>query len=153
MLRAGDRLRAVDGVEVTVQEVRVYTGSQDMNDLTVADVHTYYVIAGTTAVLVHNCGPDLTAMGSDATSEVSRGVTKASRAYQKHMNRPDTTLINLGGRDARDMSEHLVEDVLTNPKTAVQSWNHPSFGDVHDFRLPDVGVRFTSNNEFIGFLD
>jgi hypothetical protein len=92
-------------------------------------------------------------MASDANSEVSRGVTKASRAYQKHMNRPGTTLINLGGRDARDMSEHLVGDVLTNPKTAVQSWNHPSFGDVHDFRMPDIGVRFTSNNEFIGFLD
>ncbi|WP_243715217.1 hypothetical protein [Micromonospora sp. KC207] len=27
-----------------------------MRDLTVADVHTYYVIAGDTPVLVHNCG-------------------------------------------------------------------------------------------------
>jgi len=54
-------LQAVDGVEVTVEEVRVYTDSHDMNDLTVADVHTYYVIAGDTPVLVHNtgCGPDI----------------------------------------------------------------------------------------------
>jgi len=27
-----------------------------MRDLTVARVHTYYVVAGTTPVLVHNCG-------------------------------------------------------------------------------------------------
>jgi hypothetical protein len=27
-----------------------------MRDLTVADLHTYYVIAGTSPVLVHNCG-------------------------------------------------------------------------------------------------
>jgi hypothetical protein len=29
-----------------------------MRDLTVADLHRYYVLAGTTPVLVHNCGPD-----------------------------------------------------------------------------------------------
>lgn len=29
-----------------------------MNDLTVAATHTYYVIAGNTPVLVHNCGTD-----------------------------------------------------------------------------------------------
>jgi hypothetical protein len=30
-----------------------------MRDLTVADLHTYYVVAGTTPVLVHNCGGGL----------------------------------------------------------------------------------------------
>jgi len=30
-----------------------------MRNLTVADLHTYYVIAGTTPVLVHNCGDAL----------------------------------------------------------------------------------------------
>ncbi|MER5702788.1 hypothetical protein ABT023_12705 [Micromonospora sp. NPDC002296] len=30
-----------------------------MRDLTVANVHTYYVIAGNTPVLVHNCGDAL----------------------------------------------------------------------------------------------
>jgi RHS repeat-associated protein len=36
--------------------VKTWTGLHDMRDLTVADVHTYYVIAGTISVLVHNCG-------------------------------------------------------------------------------------------------
>jgi hypothetical protein len=35
--------------------VKSYTGTKEMRDLTVADVHTYYVLAGTTPVLVHNC--------------------------------------------------------------------------------------------------
>ncbi len=56
-LVAGHALHA-DGREVaTVVAVRNYAdgGGRDMRDLTVADVHTYYVIAGTTPVLVHNC--------------------------------------------------------------------------------------------------
>ncbi|MFG1993930.1 LamG-like jellyroll fold domain-containing protein [Actinoplanes sp. NPDC048988] len=35
---------------------RTFAGAQPMHDLTVADLHTYYVLAGTTSVLVHNCG-------------------------------------------------------------------------------------------------
>jgi len=30
-----------------------------MHDLTIDTTHTYYVIAGTTPVLVHNCDPNL----------------------------------------------------------------------------------------------
>src|SRR5262249_2807618 len=53
-LSAGTRLFATDGYVVTVVAVRSVTGSRDMRDLTVADVHTYYVMAGNTPVLVHN---------------------------------------------------------------------------------------------------
>ncbi|NNJ62722.1 MAG: hypothetical protein HKP61_17645 [Dactylosporangium sp.] len=44
--------------EVIVLAVDNHTGTQIMRDLTVADTHTYYVIAGTVPVLVHNCGPN-----------------------------------------------------------------------------------------------
>ncbi|MFJ8583011.1 hypothetical protein [Micromonospora sp. NPDC093277] len=37
--------------------VTSYTGAKVMHDLTIDDIHTYYVLAGTTPVLVHNCGP------------------------------------------------------------------------------------------------
>lgn len=43
-------------VTVTVAEVDNYTGDALMHDLTVASTHTYYVLAGNTPVLVHNCG-------------------------------------------------------------------------------------------------
>jgi hypothetical protein len=38
--------------------VEVWTGLKWMQDLTVNDTHTYYVMAGNTPVLVHNCGKD-----------------------------------------------------------------------------------------------
>jgi large repetitive protein len=55
-LVAGHTLHADGGGAVTVVAVRNFTdgGGRDMRDLTVADVHTYYVIAGNTPVLVHN---------------------------------------------------------------------------------------------------
>jgi len=59
-LRAGDQLHPVDAAEaITVQAVHPYTGTREMRDLTVADVHTYYVMAGNTPVLVHNCGGEV----------------------------------------------------------------------------------------------
>jgi len=39
-----------------VVSVHRFTGAKDMRDLTVAQVHTFYVLVGTTPVLVHNCG-------------------------------------------------------------------------------------------------
>ncbi|WP_161557853.1 ricin-type beta-trefoil lectin domain protein [Micromonospora sicca] len=55
-LVVGHRLQTSDGDTVTVTKVRNYTGGADMHDLTVADIHTYYVVADATPILVHNCG-------------------------------------------------------------------------------------------------
>ncbi|WP_322780115.1 hypothetical protein, partial [Frankia sp. Cas4] len=98
-------------------------------------------------------GPEIDKLAADATSSIGPGVTKASRAYQKHMVRPNASLIRLGGRDARDMSEYLINDILTNPRTALQSWAHPQFGPVYDFQLSDIGARWYQSGGFIGFLD
>jgi hypothetical protein len=48
-------LTTPDGTTVQITAVTSHTGEQLMRDLTVADIHTYYVIAGDTPVLVHNC--------------------------------------------------------------------------------------------------
>ncbi|WP_329404853.1 polymorphic toxin-type HINT domain-containing protein [Streptomyces melanogenes] len=49
-----------DGTAASVQSSRSYSKHARTYNLTVADVHTYYVLAGSTPVLVHNtCGPDL----------------------------------------------------------------------------------------------
>ncbi|GAA0545446.1 hypothetical protein GCM10010172_28870 [Paractinoplanes ferrugineus] len=50
-LRTGDELSG----GATVTAVQPYTGSRFMHNLTVADLHTYYVVAAGTPVLVHNC--------------------------------------------------------------------------------------------------
>ncbi|MGW1192081.1 polymorphic toxin-type HINT domain-containing protein [Streptomyces sp. NPDC002559] len=53
-LRVGDELRTPNGVSTAVTEVRNQQGPQRTHDLTVSDLHTYYVLAGATPVLVHN---------------------------------------------------------------------------------------------------
>jgi flagellin-like hook-associated protein FlgL len=53
-LKTGDKLHSTGSAAILVKTVRNYAGSHTMNDLTVADVHTYYVVVGATPVLVHN---------------------------------------------------------------------------------------------------
>ncbi|WP_275592942.1 RHS repeat-associated core domain-containing protein [Actinokineospora baliensis] len=53
-LALGTRLRTPDGTAV-VADARVHTMTTRTYDLTVETVHTYYVLAGPAAVLVHNC--------------------------------------------------------------------------------------------------
>ncbi|MEU5638006.1 polymorphic toxin-type HINT domain-containing protein [Streptomyces milbemycinicus] len=53
-LTAGMQLRTNTGATVTVTAVRHFTKQQRTYDLTVDSIHTYYVLAGKTPVLVHN---------------------------------------------------------------------------------------------------
>jgi len=56
-LTAGMRLRLPDGGTATVSGVRDFENHQRTHDITVNGIHTYYVLAGATPVLVHNSGP------------------------------------------------------------------------------------------------
>ncbi|MEW1689323.1 polymorphic toxin-type HINT domain-containing protein [Streptomyces sp. NPDC091263] len=53
-LRPGTTLRTDTGTTVTVKANRSYGARARTYNLTVDDLHTYYVLAGTTPVLVHN---------------------------------------------------------------------------------------------------
>lgn len=56
-LKPGSHLRDDAGRESQlVVAVRTWSGLQRMRDLTVAEMHTYYVVAGARPILVHNCG-------------------------------------------------------------------------------------------------
>ncbi|APE20083.1 hypothetical protein SVEN_0642 [Streptomyces venezuelae ATCC 10712] len=57
-LKPGGKLRTPDGTLITVSGVRNYHQAVVTYDLTVERLHTYYVLAGTAPVLVHNCGDD-----------------------------------------------------------------------------------------------
>lgn len=54
-LDAGDVLLLADGDTVEVDGVTVRTEVRRVHNLTVEGIHTYYVLAGDEAVLVHNC--------------------------------------------------------------------------------------------------
>lgn len=157
-LLRGDALLTDAGERTAVLDAQAFQATRRVHNLTVADFHTYHVVAGHVRLLVHNCGINRHALSESAKAPINLkspgGDSVASRSYQKHMGRPTTGLIPLGsGKDRLDMSEHLIDDLLTNPRSAVQSYNHPQHGPVHDFRLPDVGARWKQSGKFIGFLE
>lgn len=57
-LRPGERVHALDGSSVVVLDVELRSATQVMRDLTVSEVHTYFVLVSDTPVLVHNCPTD-----------------------------------------------------------------------------------------------
>ncbi|WP_408058640.1 polymorphic toxin-type HINT domain-containing protein [Streptomyces niveus] len=56
-LQPGQWLRTSAGTHVQITAVTRWTQQATVYNLTVADVHTYYVLAGAASVLVHNCSP------------------------------------------------------------------------------------------------
>ncbi|MFD9799897.1 polymorphic toxin-type HINT domain-containing protein [Streptomyces sp. NPDC059071] len=95
-LKPGQWLRTSAGTHVQITAVRAWTQPASVRNLTVADFHTYYVLAGAAAVLVHNCQSGenggwyggLTRNGSGAGKEVNHMPAKAplkkSTGISKH---------------------------------------------------------------------
>ncbi|WP_249024608.1 polymorphic toxin-type HINT domain-containing protein, partial [Couchioplanes caeruleus] len=55
-LSAGQWLRTSAGTHVQIGAIGHRAEPAEVHNLTVADIHTFYVVAGKTPVLVHNCG-------------------------------------------------------------------------------------------------
>jgi hypothetical protein len=72
-LRVGDELQTPDGGTATVTGLRLYHATQTTYDLTVGGLHTYYVTAGTTPVLVHNCEPKVWEPGRPGVDNTPQG--------------------------------------------------------------------------------
>ncbi|GIF62191.1 hypothetical protein Ais01nite_02260 [Asanoa ishikariensis] len=58
-LHDGVTLDTLDASGAVVRKVTTYSGPVTMYNLTVDNIHTYYVLAGVTPILVHNCPEDL----------------------------------------------------------------------------------------------
>lgn len=74
-LTPGTTLRTADGGTATLTATRIFEQRQRTHDLTVRDIHTYYVLAGATPVLVHNCGTTdfHTVQGADDAARLNSG--------------------------------------------------------------------------------
>lgn len=141
-LNEGDRLRSVDGSLLTVVGLRAFTGQQWMWDLTIDDIHTFYVANGDEPKLVHNCFglDDLSAAGQ---APAKGGQTAAGRAYQKHMDRGE--LLKVPGSQLGSAGQNLLDDILTAPGTRVVNVTSGNFaGGVRYVRPDGVGVTFDS---------
>ncbi|MEV0451874.1 polymorphic toxin-type HINT domain-containing protein [Streptomyces sp. NPDC050600] len=121
-LATGHQLRTADGTLITVTRVRNYHQSVVTYDLTVDRLHTYYVLAGVTPLLVHNCGPTRDNLGDGKTAEnpafaddpYSEGSVKArSDEWHEHFENYELLTRN---------HERLAREVANNP-SAVQRVN------------------------------
>ncbi|MEU6865675.1 ricin-type beta-trefoil lectin domain protein [Streptomyces sp. NPDC046876] len=78
-LQPGQWLRTSTGTHVQVAAVKRYTARQaKVHNLTVADLHTYYVLAGATPLLVHNCN---VALGQKAEGTYSWADSKGYKHF------------------------------------------------------------------------
>ncbi|MFJ2137099.1 Hint domain-containing protein [Streptomyces sp. NPDC087845] len=57
-LKAGQKLQNASGGPTVVLDAKAYTAHRTTYDLSIDGLHTYYVLAGATPVLVHNCNVD-----------------------------------------------------------------------------------------------
>ncbi|MFE4825231.1 hypothetical protein ACFRFU_54930, partial [Streptomyces sp. NPDC056704] len=55
-LKPGMQLHTASGLAAAISSVKIWHHQHLTHDLTVSVTHTYYVLAGATPVLVHNCG-------------------------------------------------------------------------------------------------
>ncbi|QMU68363.1 polymorphic toxin-type HINT domain-containing protein [Streptacidiphilus sp. P02-A3a] len=81
-LKPGDRLASTHGQHPTVVNTKTTPGAANRWNLTVQQLHTYYVLAGTTPILVHNTsGPNLcTVPGHDHVQSRVDDLTDAAGA-------------------------------------------------------------------------
>ncbi|MFD7611822.1 polymorphic toxin-type HINT domain-containing protein [Streptomyces sp. NPDC059828] len=114
-LSPGDRLLKADGTTAAISTVRHWKTLQPAYNLTVNDLHTYYVLAGATPVLVHNDGGytpppfDKILPGFPDAKYVGKGSPKSGGGYRARWSLPD-------GRILEWDSAHGTIEMWTNGK-------------------------------------
>ncbi|MFF8017926.1 pre-toxin TG domain-containing protein [Streptomyces sp. NPDC007929] len=83
-LTAGTELRTSTGAEAEITAVATRTAEQTVHNLTVAGTHTYYVLAGSTPLLVHNAKKNKCGLEIDHVGQVDQDwVTKGAHVNMK----------------------------------------------------------------------
>lgn len=149
-LAEGDRLHTDDGSPAIVQSVRTFDGPQLMYDLTVDEVHTYYIVAADEPVLVHNCG------GLDALSESGSALdpadaggqlTRAGRAFAKAGEVFGPT--SGGPAAVNSAGQNALNEILINPGTVVNTMQGGNFAGGPVYISPDgIGAVFSPDGIF-----
>jgi Pretoxin HINT domain len=111
--QVGHELRTAEGGTAVVTAVRNFVGGREMRDLTVADIHTYYVLAGAAPVLVHNCGDGaeerLGAMVDDITLQKPNKNDRPGTVSESVGVRPSGLLVAVHST-SRDLPEFCLEN-------------------------------------------
>ncbi|MGW7112002.1 polymorphic toxin-type HINT domain-containing protein, partial [Streptomyces xanthophaeus] len=128
-LKQGEQLRQPNGTTLTVTSVRNYPHAVTTHNLTVADLHTYYVLAGATPTLVHNC--DVVDAARNSAAEYStapgRGRPGAVEALQVKGYKPIVHASDggAGGRAVHPDVQNVLDAIPDSMKTGT---NHGGCG-------------------------
>ncbi|SFW86866.1 polymorphic toxin-type HINT domain-containing protein [Amycolatopsis australiensis] len=140
-LRHGDRLRTPAGDAVVGSEVREHQEQIKVYNLTVADLHTYYVGSGTNAVLVHNadCVIDPRKLDYLFNVNIKDDPHNSARAAQNVME-----LLKVGIRDTPEMRAYLAEQLQAATAGGFDRTftnKYGNFGVTHSVLYGPYGVR------------
>ncbi|MGW8399491.1 polymorphic toxin-type HINT domain-containing protein [Streptomyces lydicus] len=170
-LTPGTTLRSNDGSAIRVRANRSYEKHARTYNLTVNGLHTYYVLAGATPVLVHNSNcPALdvdfaAASGEKLDPKDKRGEFEmAGNALAKHAGRNTNTgqwPIPSGKQNPaawNSLGREVLKRILNDPGVVREHGYGRINGvwqDTLDLRLPKegIGARFSLDGTFSGFLD
>ncbi|MFB7777861.1 Hint domain-containing protein [Streptomyces bauhiniae] len=145
-LRVGDRLQTPDHGTVTVVGVTSYTKPQVTYDLTVEGVHSYFVAAGDTAVLVHNI----------SCRTISEGVLKhiADRHLWGGEYHANGVMQNVFAQeiDAGKLKK-LIEEAAQFGEEVPRGKDDPRGGNYIDYAFDDVTTGVNGQNGIRLFVD
>ncbi|MFM9449407.1 polymorphic toxin-type HINT domain-containing protein [Streptomyces acidiscabies] len=115
-LRAGATLRTNDGTSVVVEGNRPFQKTARTYNLTVDDLHTYYVLAGKTPVLVHNASCNVAeARRLQAKLAAEELAGAEGHAFQKHVVEQG----EFPGIKTRQQFADMIQDVVLNGERRV----------------------------------
>ncbi|WP_433307539.1 DNRLRE domain-containing protein [Actinoplanes sp. CA-030573] len=86
--KAGDRVLTAAGDELRVVRTRHWRQHATVHNLTVRHIHTYYVLAGTTPVLVHNCAARVFSSPDPYVADTANAIERAYPGHVVGVNRP-----------------------------------------------------------------
>ncbi|AUG78875.1 hypothetical protein CFP65_4117 [Kitasatospora sp. MMS16-BH015] len=146
-LPVGDALVTASGQHAYISTVAAVPGAADMRNLTVDDLHTYYVLAGNTPVLVHNsgCGVSFSAkqlqkkykhaVDFGVSGNWGKGSAKAFEdALETHIHDPST--VQIPGTYRGDPVTHYY-----NPNTELNVIVDPAGNFVSGWRLGPAQIQ------------
>lgn len=125
-LRSGDHIGTPSGVQVAVVDIVIYTAVTAVRNLSVDDIHTYYVLAGNTPVLVHNdgCG-------------IAWGPTQLQKKF-KHAS--DFGVTGNYSKENAKSFENALETHIHNPNTVVIRGTYRGDAVTHHYN-PNTGIN------------
>lgn len=124
----GEQLRQPDGTTLTVRATRDYPFAVTTHNLTVDDFHTYYVLAGASPVLVHNCGV-VEAVHAEAEAVADLGGSQRPQVMEALQVRGHAPIVahSDGGAGIRRVHP-AIQGILDSIPTAARGNNHGGCG-------------------------